>query len=125
MTALDSGAGQLVDLVYVRNRCARPCCLGEQIKRHIVIVADRRKGQIGIGARVGITRNGPLPQQQAHHHVGGDRVCAERMPHESRPEDPQSFTRQVWPVLRGMLEAKDPTLERVHVFQRIRKREPG
>jgi len=57
MTALDSGAGQLVDLVYVRNRCARPCRLGEQIKRHIVIVADRRKGQIGIGARVGITRD--------------------------------------------------------------------
>src|SRR5262249_20864641 len=31
-------------LFYVRDRCARPCRLGEQIKRHIVIVADRRKG---------------------------------------------------------------------------------
>jgi hypothetical protein len=47
------GADQLVDLVYVRNRCTRPCRLGEQIKRHIVIVADRRKGQIRIVARVG------------------------------------------------------------------------
>ena len=46
------GADQLVDLVYVRNRCTRPCRLGEQIKPHIVI-ADRRKGQIRIGARVG------------------------------------------------------------------------
>ena len=94
-------------------------------KRHIVIVADRRKGQIRIVARVGITRNGPLPQQQAYHHVGRDRVRAERMPHESRPEDPRSFTRQVWPALLGMLEAKEPTLERVHVFERVRKREPG
>src|SRR5262249_19647766 len=116
---------QLVDLVYVRNRCTRPCRLGEQIKPYIVIVADRREGQIRIGVRVGITRDGPLPQQKAHNHVDGDRVRAERMPHKWRPEDPQSFTRQVWPALRGMLEAKDSTLERVHVFKRIRKREPG
>ena len=46
------GADQLVDLVYVRNRCTRPRRLC-QIKRRIVIVADRRKGQIRIVARVG------------------------------------------------------------------------
>ena len=82
MTALDSGAGQLVDLVYVRNRCARPCCLGEQIKRHIVIVADRRKGQIRIAARVGNGTDCPNSTWRyyrwPYHCVTGDRLfCVE------------------------------------------------
>ena len=56
-----TGVSQLRDFLDVRDRSARPACLGEEVERHVLVVADRREGLIHIRPRIWIARYSHLP----------------------------------------------------------------
>ena len=61
VSRVSTGVSQLRDFLDVRDRSARPACLGEEIERHVLVVADRREGLIHIRPRLWIARDGHLP----------------------------------------------------------------
>ena len=61
VSRVSTGVSQLRDFLDVRDRSARPACLGEEVERHVLVVADRREGLIHIRPRIWIARYGHLP----------------------------------------------------------------
>jgi hypothetical protein len=96
--------------------------LGKQVERLISVVADRSERLVHIIARTGAIHDGRLPNQQPYDRAGQDHVLNKRVPTEARPEEQGVLARQARPALGRMLESEDSALQRMYVFEAIRRR---
>jgi hypothetical protein len=78
-----AAAGQLGNLLDVRDRSARAGGLGEEIENRVVVIVDGRERLIGIGSRLGVARYGQARPQEPADRADQDRVLVEGFPGEA------------------------------------------